>query len=338
MTDNSRWRSIINFLAAESRKEEVEELQRWLDADQENYREFNRIKMLWEETSKAPSSNTWEAPFNQLREQISVDRSDLISVQRRSLKTYLMQAAAVIIALIGISFWIYRSQQHNTDYAMRRWIDKTAGPGTVKRLLLPDSTEIWLNSGSKLSYLSNFGTAEVRKVKLSGEAYFKVKRDTLRPFTIESGQLNTRVLGTSFTIRAFPGEQASKVTVHTGKVAVHKVTDSSGLVHLLPNQSASLNRETGRFLKEDVDNDAEARAWVDGNLVFRQEPMANVFKVMERKYGYAFRWSGDFENCRFNGKFEKPALLDVLKVLEKSLGIAYSIKNKEVFIKGGNCM
>ena len=115
---------------------------------------------------------------------------------------------------------------------------------------LPDSTHVWLNQDSKIAYGDDFN-ADERRVSLSGEAYFEVKRDEERPFIIQTGKAETRVLGTSFNVRAYEDEESIEVAVTSGKV---KFTSFSGeesrSEFLRRNERAVYDKETNTLEKE----------------------------------------------------------------------------------------
>jgi len=122
----------------------------------------------------------------------------------------MVKIAAIAIIFLGITF--LASYLINTGS-----ISQVAAKGEKKTILLPDGSLVFLNSKSSISYSKDFKNK--RELKLTGEAYFEVKKNPERPFLVETEKIKTRVLGTSFNIKAYKNSQ-TMVSVNTGKVEV----------------------------------------------------------------------------------------------------------------------
>lgn len=131
-------------------------------------------------------------------------------------------------------------------------------------LYLPDSTHVWLNEDSKIAYASDFNSDE-RRVTLSGEAFFEVRRDEERPFIVQTGQSETRVLGTSFNVRAYEDEETIEVAVESGKVKFSAIEDgNSESLFLRRNERSIYDKETKELEKE--------LRYETGQLAWRHNP------------------------------------------------------------------
>lgn len=176
--------------------------------------------------------------------------------------------------------------------------------GGFYSLILNDGTRVWLNSESELEYPVFFGKGE-RVVKLAGEAFFEVAKDVSRPFIVETSDMRTRVLGTSFNIKAYKNESSIVTTLFTGKVEVTPLLDTTRRVVLLPGQQADWDIQLKQL------NVGQTRlehvvAWKEGMFVFNKENIEVVTRQIERWYGVKFVYD---ENSRkqntFNGYFSK---------------------------------
>ena len=105
--------------------------------------------------------------------------------------------------------------------------------GCEFKIILEDSTEVWLNSDSKLFYPQHFASGE-RKVKVAGEAYFKVRKDDTRPFFVETADQMIHVYGTSFNVRDYPDDPCAFITLESGSIALSSIGNNGGEIHLSP--------------------------------------------------------------------------------------------------------
>jgi ferric-dicitrate binding protein FerR (iron transport regulator) len=147
---------------------------------------------------------------------------------------------------------------------------------------LRDGTHATLNSGSTLHYASGFGVTN-RDVFLEGEAYFEAKRDMTLPFIVHTGTTTTRVLGTSFAVRRYPGDTVVRVAVASGRVDVGGVTLVAGDLGL---RSAAGIRVTHYARMADL------VGWIEGRIVFDDTPLSDVLAELSRWYGVQFRLAG----------------------------------------------
>jgi len=198
---------------------------------------------------------------------------------------------------------------------------------------LNDGSRIYLNSASNISYPQNF--SENRSVKLQGEAFFEVARDTLHPFIVETQNLITTVLGTSFNIKSFSEESNTSLVLATGQVKAEiKGVDDPFL--LLPGEGIAIghdpnNNQVDRFTA----NINETLYWKEGILHFDQIPFLDLIKELERWYGMEIDIAGKYPvSGGFSGTFKnKENLINVLETLKFSEDFSYRTTNKKVFIQ-----
>ncbi len=205
--------------------------------------------------------------------------------------------------------------------------------GRVSTFLLPDSTRVWLSTGSTLHYGENFTTN--RKVRLLGEAFFKVKKNPDYPFKIITDVLETRVLGTSFNLRAYPGEGVD-LSVYTGKVQFSERETGGGAFFLTKNQSIYWNAQTGFSEVREFDASI-APDWKSGVFRFDDASLEDIVKSLQRWYPVKFEVSGNSGRCRFSGEFHRSSLEQVLEVLSYTLNLSYQINENTVEIKSKPC-
>ncbi|WP_316839438.1 FecR family protein [Pedobacter gandavensis] len=333
------WKLVLDYLAAkeQGKVEELasleERLQDWLRKDPLHQQELNQAIWLWENTAVMPQTESWKPGFATLQSSLQNERP-----QKKKTFRIWAGAAAAVLATMAIFILFNNNREKTSSLPQTIWITKTAEPGKIRNIILPDSTEIWLNAGSTISFPSNIKQASYRTVKLQGEAFFQVKRDPNHPFIVHSSNIQTRVLGTSFNIRAW-GKSSPEVTVLTGKVAVSR--DSAGTqskaIHLIPNQKAGYDLKSGQLYRENLEDARTAIAWREGEMTFDQTPMEEVFEAIERRYALKVITDRSFKDCKLTAKFGNVNINEVLQTIQMTLAIHYSINKQTIYIKGGKC-
>lgn len=200
--------------------------------------------------------------------------------------------------------------------------------GGEYKLVLNDSTEVWLNADSKLKFPDKFSSGS-RDVELVGEAWFKVTKNESTPFLVRSNDIDIRVLGTEFNASAYPDDPVATTTLINGRVTVFYKTGITGQQNLLPGDQASYNKEENTIRLETVDA-ANFKAWKDGYFVFDNQPLSAVAKTLERWYDVQFTISDKaLESARFSGQFRRYEDIGVALDIIKKTG------TKVKFIKEG---
>ena len=199
--------------------------------------------------------------------------------------------------------------------------------GAECHILLDDGTEVWVNAGSRLRYPVVF-RGEQRKVMFSGEAFFEVKKDS-RPFIVSMDAGDVRVLGTSFGIRAYPGE-TDYTTLVTGKVCFQSKEDEK--VILSPGEQAVLHL-SGKLEKREVDVE-EYVGWKDGLFIFKNKALSEIMKILERWYGVDVIFQDeDLKELEYTGNLERYDSINAfLQLLEHLNEIHYEIKENTIIL------
>ena len=197
-------------------------------------------------------------------------------------------------------------------------------------LTLSDGTMIYLNSESTLSFPVKFQGKE-RKVYLTGEAYFKVAKNTEHPFVVTAGELEVLVTGTTFGVRAYKDEKDIQTTLESGQVTV-KVEGKS--VKLVPNKQVLFNKSTMGLEVRDVDVDLYL-AWVDGRLVYDNCPLEKILTDLGRWYNIDVFYSRDeLRSYQFSLNMKKhEEFTQVLELIGKTGEVQFEIKDNTVIVK-----
>jgi transmembrane sensor len=236
--------------------------------------------------------------------------------------------AATITILTGITIGFPLLKDKAVDKSQPVCV-KTAY-GEKKTVVLPDSSVVHLNAASSLTYPFHFGPKR-RNVGLSGEAFFEVQKNPKKPFIIESGEITTTVLGTSFNVHAYTGEEIN-VSVVTGKVRVEMTNKIGNYAILLPGEQASLKYQSKILNKQHVNID-EFTGWKNNQLHFNNKSLRKIFKILERTYNVKIQCdNSNLLNKSVTSEYNNQSIEEVLSDLQFLLGFKYEIKSNKIEI------
>ncbi len=266
--------------------------------------------------------------------------------RRILLQPNFLRIAASIIFLIGLVYFIYERDAPqniaNVDNVTQEFKSVLNTDGAIKKVVLPDGTTIDLNPGSQIDFDNDFN-APMREVYLKGEAFFNVKRDVNRPFLVYSNEVVTKVLGTSFRIKAFDNERDVTVSVRTGRVSVYtksKDQKEQQEVIIAPNQQIVFNKEEQKLKKEIVPvpvpiaeiQTASVRTKFEGESVLR------IFEAMQEMYGLEIQANeNSFKNCTLTTTLFDDELFKRLDIICQAIGATYRVEETTIIIDGSGC-
>ena len=291
-----------------------------------NFKNINISNHMLDEAWKKQKTFESESRPERLRD--NKNRQPKIS------KTIIKVAATV--ALLLVSYFGARVLIPHGEDKKVAIITKTVAKGQKLILALADGTKIKLNAGSTISYPESFSANE-RKIELSGEAFFKVASNPEAPFTVVTGNVETRVLGTSFNVNAYPEKELVYVAVVEGKVRVSTLDPNKNVkadVELTPNQLATVPKNQGEILVSPFDKEL-LLAWRHGNLYFEQSNFDDVIKGLERWYGVNIELSQGKKinpEWRLNGHFENKSLEYILNVFSYPERFSFQIEGNKILI------
>lgn len=264
-------------------------------------------------------------------------------------------AAASIIFLVG--FWFMNRSREPIQLAYESNVKQAAVPLVEKvndtdrsiLITLQDGSSVFLKPKSKISYSNTFNSHKQREVFLSGEAFFEVTKNPDKPFFVYANELVTKVLGTSFNVKAFENDKNVTVKVSTGRVSVAlaseidkaKGSKELGGVVLLPNQQAVLSRLEVRLVKSMI-QDPPLLSGSDPRLtfpfVFAATPAVEVFQILEKAYGIDIEFDNtSFANCQFTANLTEESLYEKLDIICKSIEATYQVSDTQIVVSGKGC-
>ena len=304
-------------------KNQDQELDYRMEAENASDARLTRIfgEALGGEPSKEETLAAWEAfekkHISSEEEHLSFEKESIVKNEKKVSKARILTWITASVAVAASLFlFIFRSSQEisqPTEFSMElfsevtspKQVEQTLSDGycvvstpaaTTTLVTLSDGTKVMLNANSTLEYPASFDDAEVREVRLKGEAHFEVTKNPHRPFVVKAGEMQTQVLGTIFDVKAYR-KDAPKVTLMEGKV---KVSNADTEVEMRPGQTATLQADkivvskasssASDWLEGDFDMDqvtlAEAMsdigAWYNKTVVFQSQ--ANMDKLIHFRF------------------------------------------------------
>jgi ferric-dicitrate binding protein FerR (iron transport regulator) len=240
-------------------------------------------------------------------------------------------AAAVVIGIMawgGFRYYNNKSSARQGNRQTSTSSDLITLNNKSKRMhfiLLPDSSKVWLSPDSKIAYSDEFMGPD-RLVSLNGEAFFEIHSDPSHPFIVTSGILVTRVLGTSFLLKAYEGAPM-EVAVMTGKVEVSRKGGQDRQITLCSKQKAVLD-PGGELVKETTMEKDIVNRWQKVNLSFNNASLKEVMQALDQKFDIHIHCQEKkIGQYRLNADFTHQNLTNILEMLEKSLNIHYEMEN-----------
>ncbi len=238
-------------------------------------------------------------------------------------KSHFLKIAAMLVMVLGVGFAAYQVLQspdkHIVAPVMMAVAETEAHPANLRIVTLPDGSTVKMNAGTRLEYPELF--TNIRKVKLSGEAFFEVIPDTARPFIIETAFASVEVLGTSFNISAYPSSGMVEVNVETGKVKLtpFSVEKSVQKSVLLPAGERGWLKVADNELGHIDKLSTNYSSWITKKIIFQRTPLAEAFSVLENTYHVKIKTeTSDIGSIPYTANFANLELDYIVEVMART--------------------
>ncbi|MFD2939400.1 FecR family protein [Flavobacterium notoginsengisoli] len=357
---------IYKYLSNEASEQEVQQLFDWIDASEENKKQFISLKKTWTLTALSGTISR-EVPVVALQ-------------PKNKIRTY-FKYAAILVVLFGLgklAFYFnertavskeivlelgdgrlefFTEKNLNTlvndkgELVARKFPDQIVYFGKVQdkdvlyntlkipygktfKLKLSDGTLVSLNSGTTLRYPEQFGINGNRNVYLAGEAFFEVAKDKQHPFIVHSDQVEIEVLGTRFNVSAYPEDKTVSSVLVEGSIKMSEKENPLNTVLLKPSQMAIWQNQSKKITTKSVDT-SFYEAWTQGELAFNNTPFSTITKIIERTYDVEIiNENAVLAKQNFTGsiKISESSVENILDLLKRDTPFNYSIEQKTITI------
>jgi ferric-dicitrate binding protein FerR (iron transport regulator) len=301
---------LIKYIEGDSNQEEKEAIARWLDRDEENWKEFMRLRKLYDLTLANLKEN-------------SCNQQHIHEKGKRNIVYELLKIAAIFIISFGCYYLFDFTEKQVEDDIFMHTFHVPAGQRA--ELTLADGTNVWLNAKTTLTFPNRF-TKSNREVQLDGEAYFTVKHDNSNPFTINTKEHVIKVLGTEFNVVAY-NDSSFETSLINGSVEIASLQTNES-IKLSPGYRVYL--EKGKLTKAPILYYSHF-LWKNGLNSFENERLETIINKLQLYYDVTIKVDNKkILDLPCTGKFwAKDGVEHVIKVLQIHAKFKYTKDNEQ---------
>lgn len=291
-----------------------------------------------------------EMPTNIIQQNINEILNHIVTPTNPFYQQNWFRAVAVVLILFTVGLVLEKKISIVSLFKLEKTIPtqatETENNGIMPlNLTLGDGSKVSLKKGSKLEVSTDFGE-QTRTVFLTGEAFFEVQKDPQHPFLVYAGGIVTKVLGTSFNIRAYNGENNIKVAVRTGhvtvyreeKVGVKNITHPEQIL-LTPNQQVVFEKKEEKLVKTLVEKPIIILPSIEKkSFEYDETPITKVLTQLENAYGVKIIFDTDLlANCNLTASFSNEPLFDKMDIICETIYARYEIADGQIVIYAKGC-
>ena len=356
---------IVNHLTGSVTEGDLMQLDEWIKSSRENMSYFNKLRDAWIISGgKNPGSLTkTDESWNRFKIKLTQNRFSLGlqvgigSREKVNFNKYLKLAASwlLIFGLGSFVTWWFSGRSKELIASQTNKIIEISTPlGARSMIKMPDSTVIWLNAGTTITYSQDYGQ-QTRTLNLKGEAYFNVAKDSVHTFIVNTEGITVRALGTRFNVKAYPEEKTISATLEEGKIDIRVIsmTDKNERVLLKAKDKLIYHKETKETEKyiESSDDKVSHEAnrpvkpkdinllsnvrtelytsWKDPRWIIYREPLNTLAPMLERRFNLKIIFNDEqLKKYKFTGIIENETIDQILNALKLTAPLDYEI-NKD---------
>ncbi|HUX58736.1 MAG TPA: FecR domain-containing protein [Bacteroidales bacterium] len=320
---------LIKFFTGEISDSEIILLKAWLDRDPENRRCFNEENEVWQAANAHnkfehyKTDTAWVNISSKLGIRKQIGKSYPI-LSKNNFRILIAAAAVACLVTIGSLSLIIAGKTFSQQIADASTM-VTTNNGEKAHIFLADSTEVILNSESKLQYNGNFNITD-RTVKLTGEAFFDVSTNPEKPFVVQLDQMKISAIGTRFNVFSFGNEDRVETTLEEGAITLS--IKGKEPINLKSGQQVVYFVRTEKILVRDVAVDTYT-SWKENKLRFYDTPFKEVLRRIGRKYNVIFEVTNrDLLDLKYTATFIDEPIEEVMHMLKTVSPLTYKIYNR----------
>ncbi|MEZ4884843.1 MAG: FecR domain-containing protein [Chitinophagales bacterium] len=336
---------ILKYLNQTASQAEMAAVEDWINEADANKKEFMQLKKLWEMSDQLKGYQTFDtnAAWKKVQKTIEVENQNTLKQtikriplqkEQTSISKYrpLLQIAAVILVFFMVGLIFYQNYFTITNPSPIYKIAESSD--NLLKVNLSDGSTVWLNQNSTLKYPTTFPT-DSRNVLLTGEAFFEVNPNPAKPFVIEAGNTNVKVLGTSFNVNSRDAAHI-EVTVESGKVQFYNKEGDGNKVYLEKSEKGIFENNK---VSKTINNDPNFLSWKTGVLKFEDQPLSKVLPAIKRHFGKNIQIAegSPIANCKLNYELDNQSLEVLLKDMELIFGFSFTTTKDGYLLKGEAC-
>jgi len=299
------------------------------------------IKNHWHKPTNTDASAevNWDKAYQLLKQKIEAQEIDYTRrIRTAKQKQYLLigAAAALMICITILAWKLGNNRLSNSNQQPKIVAAQKTKRQRLQTISLPDGTRVTLNEDSKLDYPATFNQS-TRDVYLTGEAFFDVKHDARKPFLVHTGKFVTRVLGTAFNIKAYPGDAAMAVTVTRGRVQVQSDSIKKTLGILSAGDQLVIDKISinTSYTKANVEKVLE---WKANDMKFDNATVDEAIIALGNRFDVMVHFQNEqLRHCRFTADFSNDNLKQSLDIICTLINAEWKQSKDAILIDGKGC-
>ncbi len=344
--------TILKYIKGELNEREQISVLEWASKSKANELYIARLKNLYISQS-LPQEEASEEEINKIFELIN--KSDIRGLKNKNdnylvlSKRVVWRAASIVLLLILTGLYLLNQNRKGIDPLAENSIKSITyknyssskvlytPKGVKAHLTLPDSSQVWLNSDTRIEYPDTFELS-VRNVTISGEAYFSVVKNPQRPMVVKTKKgFSIEVLGTEFNVKAYEDDNRAQATLYSGEINLLRERDNKIVsTKVEPNQTIIIKTEpaginVSKVLKE---TPADESAWKEGKIIFDSTPVSELIKTLERWHGVEFIVKDqEILNYKITATFNSESIVQIMDLIQLTSLIKYEVQNRKVILR-----
>ena len=316
---------LAGYFSGTLNDQEKQAIEKWAEESEKNRYTFKSAGKVWQSVELLREMKGYDTPaaLNNVNRKIAAAPSE----KTGGFLFYWQRIAAILLLPVLLAAGAYFFTGRNKGVNSVVWQTITTPPGIKSKTQLPDGTQVWLNSGSSLQFPSSFGESE-RNVRLTGEAFFDVVKNERQPFLVNLGKIGVKVLGTRFDVINYDDESQTEIVLKSGKVSLfeRKGKKMHVITEIRPGQQAIYKRAENKLAIQDVDTEKYI-SWINGRLVFRDDPMDEVVRKLDRWFNVDIEFADpEISQYVYTATFQHENINQILELFKRTSPVEYQIK------------
>lgn len=337
---------LIRHIQGEVTLQERQCVEEWIKKSNANRQYYKNLKNVW----VAQTLPQERLPQVEVASMVEMLKRRRTAGSDPKFKRYFLIAASVAaVAVIALLVMVWKYGLSYRDLNERRVMlcgvpseykhTLYTESGIKAKVILPDSSQVWLNSGSEIVYPDKF-LGPTREIEFRGEAYFKVRGNALQPMIINTNKdFVIEVLGTEFNVKSYDDDKTAQTTLYSGKIKLFSKGDKNRKevrMEMKPfetciiesNKILNVSHVTGRVAED-------KKAWKEGRLIFSSTPMGEVVKILRRWHGIDIEVEDPkILDYKITADFKSESMVQIAQILKFCALIDYRVEDDKIIFFG----
>lgn len=354
---NRIWELLAKKFSQEITEQESRELEDLLKTHQRDFQQNEMLQAAWELDAVAPEDDgargRSELRLKKMLGEVAVEVPGEEAVvpfvvKKTHFRRYAKLYIAGLVNVVAIALVLVLPRLGGGDPLYNKINTERGAKTTVH---LPDGSVVTLNSGSRLSYNKDFGEKN-REIRLEGEAYFDVVKNPGMPMIVSTGNVEVKVLGTTFNVKAYPEDSVVEASLFTGTIQLTTEQDPERVIMMRPREKVTISHQHDQLataastrdkMNETVslrqvmfnrsDSSFDETAWMKNKIVFKSVRFRDVANELQRKFNTDIHFNDTiFQDIRITGTFSDESIHEIILELQQTIPFQYTSSGHKIYI------